>query len=121
MDLRSTVVNVLWGGSSALSWERYRRALRAPAVAQERVLLSCLRRNSDTVIGREHRFESIRSVADYQARVPPVSYDDLAPLVHRAASGEPGVLTRTRIERLVPTSGSTAAARARPVHGRSAR
>ena len=114
MDLRSTVVNVLWGGSSALSWARYRRALRAPAVAQERMLLSCLRRNSDTVIGRERRFESIRSVAEYQARVPPVSYDDLAPLVHRAASGEPGVLTRARIERLVPSSGSTAAAKLVP-------
>ena len=31
MDLRSTVVNVLWGGSSALSWERSCHALRAPA------------------------------------------------------------------------------------------
>jgi hypothetical protein len=114
MDLRSAAVNVLWGASSTPSWERYRRALRAPAAAQERVLLSCLRRNGDTVVGREHGFDSIRSVADYQARVPPVSYDDMAPLIHRAARGEARVLTRTRIERLVPTSGSTAAAKLVP-------
>ena len=114
MDMRSAALNVLWGASSTPSWEQYRRALRAPAVAQERMLLSCLRRNSETVIGREHRFDSIRSVAEYQARVPPVSYDDIAPLVHRAASGEPDVLTRSRIERLVPTSGSTAAAKLVP-------
>ena len=114
MDMRSAAVNVLWGASSTPSWEHYRRALRAPAVEQERLLLSCLRRNSDTVIGREHGFDSIRSVADYQARVPPVSYDEMAPLVHRAARGEARVLTRTRIERLVPTSGSTAPAKLVP-------
>src|SRR6266542_2469234 len=114
MELRSAVVNVLWGGLSTPSWEHYRHALRAPAAAQERVLLSCLRRNADTVVGREHGFDSIRSVVDYQARVPPVSYDDISPLVHRAACGEARVLTRTRIERLVPTSGSTAAAKLVP-------
>jgi len=73
MDMRSAAVNVLWGAASAPSWERYRRALRAPAAAQERLLLSCLRRNRDTSVGREHGFNSIRSVAEYQARVPPVS------------------------------------------------
>ena len=114
MDLRSAAVNMLWGASSVPSWARYRRALRAPAAAQERVLLSCLRRNSDTAVGREHGFNSIRSVAEYQARVPPVSYDDIARLVHRAARGEAHVLTRTHVERLVPTSGSTAAAKLVP-------
>ncbi len=114
MDTRSAAVNTLWGAASAPSWERYRRALRTPAAAQERVLLSCLRRNSDTSFGREHGFDAVRSVADYQARVPPVSYDDIAPLVHRAARGEAHVLTRIDVERLVPTSGSTAAAKLVP-------
>ena len=31
----------------------------------------------------------------------------MAPLVHRVAGGEPNVLTRTAVERLVPSSGST--------------
>jgi hypothetical protein len=114
MDMRSAVVNVIWGASSVPSWTRYRRALQAPAATQERVLLSCLRRNSDTAVGREHGFNSIRSVAEYQSRVPPVSYDDMAPLVHRAARGEAQVLTRTPLERVVPTSGSTAAAKLVP-------
>ena len=38
----------------------------------------------------------------YQQRVAPTSYDEMAPLVHRVASGEPSVLTRTAVERLVP-------------------
>ncbi len=114
MDTRSAAVNALWGAASVPSWVRYRRALRAPAAEQERVLLSCLRRNSDTSFGREHGFDTVRSVADYQARVPPTSYDGMAPLVHRAARGEAHVLTRAPIERLVPTSGSTAAAKLVP-------
>ena len=114
MDMRSAAVNALWGAASAPSWVRYRRALRAPGAEQERVLLSCLRRNSDTSFGREHGFDTVRSVADYQARVPPTSYDRMAPLVHRAARGEAHVLTRAPIERLVPTSGSTAAAKLVP-------
>jgi hypothetical protein len=76
--------------------------------------VSCLRRNADTSFGREHGFVSIRSVADYQARLPPVSYDDISPLVHRAARGEARVLTRSQVERLVPTSGSTAAVKLVP-------
>jgi hypothetical protein len=114
MEWRSAAVNGLWSAASVPSWARYRRALRRPAAAQEHVLLSCLRRNAGTVFGREHGFGSVRSVADYQARVPPVAYDDMAPLVHRVAGGEAHVLTRARVERLVPTSGSTAAAKLVP-------
>jgi len=114
MEWRSTAVNALWGAASVPAWTRYRRALRAPAAAQARVLLSCLRRNAGTAFGREHGFDSVRSVADYRARVPPASYDDMAPLVHRAARGDAHVLTRAPVERLVPTSGSTAAAKLVP-------
>jgi len=114
MNLRSGAVNALWAAAAVPSWVRYRGALHTPAETQERVLLSCLRRNAGTSFGREHGFDRIRSVADYQARVPPVTYDGLAPLVHRAARGEPHVLTRIPVERLVPTSGSTSAAKLVP-------
>jgi hypothetical protein len=105
---------MLWGAAAVPAWERYRRALRTPASAQERVLLACLHRSRDTVFGREHGFDTIRSVAQYRARVPPVSYDDMSPIVHRAACGEAHVLTRSPVERLVPTSGSTAGAKLVP-------
>ncbi len=111
MPLASATANALWGAVSSPAWLRFRRALHTPAVVQQRVLLACLRRNADTVFGRTHDFGSVRSIADYQRRVAPASYDDIAQLVHRAARGEPGVLTKSRIERLVPSSGSTAAAK----------
>ena len=114
MNVGSAAVNAVWGATSLPAWTRFRRALRTPEVAQERVLLSCLRRNADTVFGRAHAFGSIRSVADTRRRVAPTSYDEMAPLVHRVAGGEPSVLTRTAVERLVPSSGSTAAVKLIP-------
>jgi GH3 auxin-responsive promoter len=111
MPLTSATVNALWGATSSPAWIHFRKALRTPATVQERVLLACIRRNADTVFGRAHDFASIRTIAEYQQRVAPASYDDLMPLVHRAARGESKVLTNSPIERLVPSSGSTAAAK----------
>ncbi|HEY4250195.1 MAG TPA: GH3 auxin-responsive promoter family protein, partial [Roseomonas sp.] len=61
-------------------WAVLRRArLRHmhPAAAQQALLLSWLRRASATAFGRQHGFGSIRSVADYQARVPVRRYEEL--------------------------------------------
>jgi hypothetical protein len=111
---RAAAVNMLWGAAGVPAWQRYRRALRTPASVQERVLMSCVHRSRDTVFGREHGFETIRSIAQYQAKVAPASYDDISPIVQRAARGEAHVLTRSPVERLVPTSGSTAGAKLVP-------
>ncbi len=48
-----------------------------PAVVQERTLLGLVRRAQRTRFGRDHRFGSIRSVADFQAAVPLRTYEDL--------------------------------------------
>lgn len=46
-----------------------------PAAAQEAVLLSLLKRAAGTKFGRDHGFDSIKSVAEFQARVPLRNYD----------------------------------------------
>jgi len=48
-----------------------------PVRVQERTLRSLVRRAARTAFGRAHGFESVRSVADFQARVPTRTYDDL--------------------------------------------
>jgi hypothetical protein len=61
-------------------WAALRRArLRRldPAAAQERLLRSWLRRAAGTAFGRAHGFGAIRSVAEYQARVPLRRYEQL--------------------------------------------
>src|SRR5688572_9028586 len=104
-----TLANLAWWVSNVGHYSRFMAALNDPRAAQERILFRYLLDNADTAFGRRHGFTLIRSVADYQARVPLSTYDDFAPYVDRIRAGEAGVLTREPVRRLVPSSGSTRA------------
>lgn len=57
---------------------RHRRiAARDPAEVQARTLLSLVRRAADTRFGRAHGFGAVRSVADFQERVPLATFATL--------------------------------------------
>ena len=71
----------------------YDRAARDPGAAQEAYLRALLEANQDTAYGKLHGFATIRDAAAYRARVPLVTYDDLAPWVERQMNGERGLLT----------------------------
>ena len=100
--------NGLWYGSCLPGALAYRRALRDVAGTQERLLLRTLRRNASGEFGRRHGFATIRTVAEYQARVPLSTYEDYREAVARIGDGERGVLTRDSVTLVEPTSGSTA-------------
>src|SRR5262245_28037906 len=72
---------------------RFEAATRAAGSAQEQRLLSLLRANQDTVYGRQHGFDRIRTVQEFQSRVPIAEYGHFEPYVERAMQGERGVLT----------------------------
>src|SRR5690348_7041527 len=48
-----------------------------PVQVQERVLRTLVRQARATRFGQDHRFGSIRTVADFQAAVPLRTYEDL--------------------------------------------
>jgi hypothetical protein len=106
--------NVAWGAASLPAWRRFRSALGDPEAAQVRQLRRYLAANADTAFGRAHGFARMKTVADFQSGVPLSTWDDIAPWIDRIGSGEPGVLTREPVRRLVPSSGSTAAAKLVP-------
>ena len=65
-------------GFLAYSRRRVRELERAdPVDLQERTLRDLVREGHPTRFGRDHRFDSIDSVADYQAAVPLRTYEDL--------------------------------------------
>ena len=60
------------------AWHRRRQLAREDAAtAQERALLGLVGRARDTRFGRDHDFGAVRSVRDFQARVPLRRYEDL--------------------------------------------
>jgi hypothetical protein len=86
-----------------------------PARAQRDKLLEICTRNAATAYGRDHGFAGIRSVADYQARVPPNTYETLSAHIDRMTRGESNVLTQDRPLLFATTSGTTGPAKYIPV------
>jgi hypothetical protein len=110
--------NSLWCLSCLPDSLVFHLARRDVAGTQRKLLLHLLRRNAETQFGRRHRFATIRSVAEYQARVPLSTYDDYHSAIEQIRSGQPKVLTRDPVLLLEPTSGSTAATKHIPYTAR---
>lgn len=108
-EIACRLINGLWSLSATRAESAFRHALERPRETQERLLAGILERNAWTSYGRDQSFSRIRSMAEYGERVPLTAYDDYAELVARIRRGEPDVLTREPVTRLVPSSGSVGA------------
>ena len=91
------------------------RVWRDAAAVQEAALLRLVRAARDTEFGLAYGFSEIRSIADYQARVPVREYRSFRPLWERAINGEPDVTWPGRCRYWVKTSGTTAGDKLIPV------
>jgi hypothetical protein len=107
-------VNRAWIVSCAREHARFTAALGRVAETQTQGLLNLLKHNAETQFGRRHGFASIRSVAEFQARVPLTHYEALTESIEAIARGEPGVLTQDRVRLFQPTSGSSSATKLIP-------
>ena len=89
-------------------WRRYGLDALDPAAAQETELLKLVRQAQNTQFGRDHGFAEIRSVKDFQARVPLRRYEDFweqyweKPFPHLADVSWPGAIPYFAV-----TSGTT--------------
>jgi hypothetical protein len=108
------VKNLPWLAANLPGYFRFRQALSRPETVQRSLLRRYLGANADTAFGRSHGFASIRTAEDYRERVPFMPGEDLAPWVDRISAGEAGVLTRSPVRMLEPTSGFSAAAKLIP-------
>jgi hypothetical protein len=98
------------------AWERISRQAEQVQAVALRQLVTAAR---DTEFGRSHGFADIRSVPDYQARVPVRDYPAFAPFLHPAIHGEPDVTWPGRPRYWVKTSGTTAGDKVIPVTPRA--
>jgi hypothetical protein len=107
-------------GRGFLAYSRWRmreigRWMDDPAGAQERLLLALTRTAARTAFGRDYDFRGVRSVADFQRRVPLAQFRDRDAYWRRVVAGEPGVVWPGRIPLYAITSGSTGAPKLVPV------
>lgn len=86
-----------------------------PITAQKQVLSEYLSRNKNTEFGKKYKFSSIRSIKDFQARLPITGYENLRSFAERMAAGEKNVLTADRPVFFGRTSGTTGKPKLIPV------
>lgn len=94
---------------------RFELQTKDPIRAQKKILFEYISRNKNTEFGKRHKFSSIRSIEDFQARVPISNYENLRLMVERMAGGEKNVLTADHPVFFGRTSGTTGKPKLIPV------
>jgi hypothetical protein len=96
-------------------WTRWESLTANPEKIQDQLLLDIVKRNRGTRFGRDHHFDTIRSLSEYRGQVAISDYERLRPYVERAQNGEASVLTAEPILMFTMTSGSTGQPKLIPV------
>ena len=79
-----------------------------PHATQEKILNYLLEHGRNTRYGSEHQFDEIRSVSDFQRRVPVTTYEDLRPYLNKIIrEKERNVLWDSPVKWFAMSSGTT--------------
>ncbi len=78
-----------------------------PGMVQEMDWKSLITKARNTEWGKKYRFDTIRNIADFQARVPLQAYEDIRPWVDRIRAGEQDVLWPGVTRWFAKSSGTT--------------
>lgn len=70
------------------------------------LLMQILADNQDTEYGRKYGFADIKTIEEYQQRVPVIVYDHIAEALERMADGQQNVLTAYPFKHMNETSGT---------------
>jgi GH3 auxin-responsive promoter len=92
----------------------YKQSNNAVAV-QQKTLKTLLSKGKNTVFGKDHNFESIKSYEDYKNQVPIRDYEALKPYVEKVVEGEKDVLWKGKPLYFAKTSGTTSGAKYIPL------
>ncbi len=95
------------------------RKTRQVDVFQERFLRSLLQAYQGTELGQKYRLGDIKTIEQFQNRIPILPYSSYEPYVKRIAAGESNVLTPDPVIYINLTSGSTGKQKFIPVTNRS--
>jgi hypothetical protein len=75
-------------------------------VSQQAVFNQLIQEAKETAFGKDHRFDSIKTFADFAA-VPVRDYEDLKPYVDKVVAGQENILWKGKPLYFAKTSGTT--------------
>ena len=80
---------------------------RDPMPYQMKWLEYLIENGKRTAFGAEHGFEKIKSLKDFQQRVPVLDYNKTAPYIHRILEGEQNILWNKPVRMFAKSSGTS--------------
>ena len=80
-----------------------------PGETQEKILLKILARAESTELGKKYDYHSIRSIQEFQTRLPVRSYEDYILYIDRMLKGEKDIAWPGNIKWFAKSSGTTSA------------
>ena len=102
MSIASFVIRVLASRAKA-----FEESTKDPVKAQAKTLFEYLARNRKTEYGAKYNFSAIKSIGEYQAKVPMSDCESVRPYIERMAKGERNILVSDRVLFFGLTSGTT--------------
>lgn len=86
-----------------------------PVETQDKVFQNLIKEASNTVFGKDHKFNTIQSYEDFKNLVPVRDYEALRPYVERVVKGEENILWKGKPIYFAKTSGTTSGAKYIPI------
>ncbi|NRD18537.1 GH3 auxin-responsive promoter family protein [Winogradskyella eckloniae] len=86
-----------------------------PIETQQKVFYNLISEAKDTAFGKDHNFNSISTIEEFQNQVPIRDYEALKPYVERVVAGEKDVLWKGKPIYFAKTSGTTSGAKYIPI------
>jgi len=96
-------------------YSRTQKWSKKPIESQKKVFESLIKRAKSTAFGKDHHFDKVQSVSDFQKRVPVRDYEGLKTYVERIKEGENDILWPGKPLYFAKTSGTTSGAKYIPI------
>jgi hypothetical protein len=99
--------------NSIVTWLNFKRLYQIdlfkkfPFDAQREVLFNLIAKAKDTEFGKKYDFKSIKSISEFQSRVPVHTYEKKQPYIDRLLKGEQNILWPGEIKWFAKSSGTT--------------
>ncbi|MCK4747534.1 MAG: GH3 auxin-responsive promoter family protein [Bacteroidales bacterium] len=99
--------------SSIVNWVNTKRLYQIdlfrkyPCDVQRDGLMKLLGEAKDTWFGNKYVFSEIRSIEQFQERVPISTYEDLQPLIQKVMSGEQNLFWPSEVKWFAKSAGTT--------------
>lgn len=105
-------IALIWAKKHVQKAEEFKRNVVRD---QEKLLLSLVTTAQKTLFGRDHHFEDIHSIKDFQEKVPIADYEDLKPYIEKVKKGQAYILWNGTPEYFAKTSGTTSGSKYIPI------